>query len=323
MKPIRLRDFVRVKDFYFSVVGYRNEEKVKCFLRYVPGEGNRIKDGKKFKKLSSDEAKSFKEFFDGNIFRIPLEKVDEVFKPEERLEKVMDGDVKKVIDFFSDLPKDKMGVTGSRLIGLKGKDSDVDFIVYGKHWFLAREKIKKKIELKQISEPDENTWNFIYKKRDVPLPYEIFLVHETRKYHRAFIGSTYFDLLYVRDYDEIEKDVPEDPGKKIGFYEVIAEVSDDSLAFDYPSYYPLKNSEFKAILCFTHSYAGQVFSGEKVYAKGVAEIIDGEKYLVVGTKRETREEFIVSLSLLERSDLYRDFLKWLKELPPSQPLDRL
>ncbi|RLI71644.1 DNA polymerase subunit beta, partial [Archaeoglobales archaeon] len=59
-KPIRLRDFVRVGNFYFSVLGYKNDEYVKCFLRYVPDEkGDRIKDGKRFRKLIHDEAVSF------------------------------------------------------------------------------------------------------------------------------------------------------------------------------------------------------------------------------------------------------------------------
>ncbi|MCS7122230.1 MAG: nucleotidyltransferase domain-containing protein [Archaeoglobaceae archaeon] len=316
-KPIRLRDFVRVKDLYFSVIGYKNHEKVKCFLRYAPGDGDRIKDGKKFKKLSNEEVKGFKEFYDGKIFRIPIEKIDEVFKPEEKLREVMDDELKKVFSFFEKtVPEDKMGVTGSRLIGLRGKDSDIDFIVYGKYWFLAREKIRKGIELGKISEPDEETWNFIYKKRKVPLPYDIFVLHEKRKNHRAFIGSTYFDLLYVRDYDELSRDIPEDPGTKIGFREVLAEVLDSSFAFDYPSYYLLKSSDIKAVLSFTHSYAGQAFSGEKIYARGVVEIIDGEKYLVVGTSRETQEEFIVSVDLLEKFNLYDEFLKWLRERHP-------
>ncbi len=35
-KPVRLRDFVKAEGCFFSVVGYRNEEKIKSFLRYVP-----------------------------------------------------------------------------------------------------------------------------------------------------------------------------------------------------------------------------------------------------------------------------------------------
>lgn len=324
-KPLRLRDFVRVGSLYFSVVGYRNERAVKCFLRYAPGDGDRVKDGVRYKKLSHEEAVNYaaaRKFFDGSVFRIPHPEIDEVFKPEERLPEVMDPEVRKVVEFFSpEVPLDSMGVTGSRLIGLKGDDSDVDFIVYGEHWFRAREMLIVGIRKGKLSEPDEETWEFIYKKRRVPLPYDVFLIHERRKYHRAFVGSTYFDLLYVRGYGELERDIPEEPGTKLGLAEVVARVTDDSYVFDYPSYYPL-DSGFKAVLCFTHTYAGQALRGERIYARGVVEEIDGERYLVVGTSRETQEEFIVSLDLIERSQLSGEFESWLRGLPPLQQRGR-
>lgn len=319
MKPIRLRDFIRVKNYYFSVVGYRNERAVKCFLRYAQHEeGDRVKDGMFFKKLSHEEAlcvEEFKKYFDGKIFRIPIDRVNEVFKPEERLFEVMDSEVKKVVQLFSSIPKDKMGVTGSRLIGLEGKNSDVDFVVYGKYWFFARELIRRGIIEGKLSEPDENTWNYIYEKRKVPIPFEIFKVHERRKYHRAYIGSTYFDLLYVRDYDEIKRDIPEEAGIKYGFREVEAELLDDSLIYDYPAYYPVKSAKIKAILCFTHTYVGQALKGEKIFARGVLEKIGDDFYLVVGTSRETQEEFIVSVALIEKEGLKEEFESWLKERP--------
>ncbi|MDI9646507.1 MAG: nucleotidyltransferase domain-containing protein [Archaeoglobales archaeon] len=317
MKLIRLRDFIRVKNYYFSVVGYRNEKAVKCFLRYVQHVGgDRIKNGVRFKKLSHEEAfcvEEWRRYFDGKIFRIPLDIVDEVLKPEERLLEVMDSEVKKVVQLFSSIPKDKMGVTGSRLIGLEGKDSDVDFVVYGKYWFYARELIKKGILEGRLAEPDEITWNYIYEKRKVPIPFEIFKAHERRKYHRAYIGSTYFDLLYVRDYDELNRDVPEEVGTKYGFREVEAELLDDSLIYDYPAYYPVKSTQIKAILCFTHTYVGQALKGERIFARGVLEKIGDDFYLIVGTSRETQEEFMVSVDLIEKEGLKEEFESWLKE----------
>jgi len=306
MRPIRLRDFVRVGDLYFSVLGYNNSEKVKCFLRYSQSEmGDRIKDGKKFRKLSHEEALMHPlaaKYFDGRIFRIPAGEIDEIYKPEERLKDAMDENVSRIVEFFDKIPKREMGVTGSRLIGLKGKESDVDFVVYGKWWFIAREKIRRGIERGKLLKLDMNTWEFIYKKRKINIPFNVFLAHERRKFHRAFLGETYFDLLYVRGYDEIENGIPEEPGTKLGKITVEAVVLDDRYVFDYPAYYPLKH-EVKAILCFTHSFVGQAFKGERILARGELEIIDGEKYLVVGTKREVEDEFIISINLLEREGL--------------------
>ncbi|MFN3383541.1 MAG: nucleotidyltransferase domain-containing protein [Archaeoglobaceae archaeon] len=306
MRPIRLRDFIRVGENYFSVLGYKNDEKVKCFLRYSPDtKGERIKDGKRFKKLSHEEAIKHpvsSEFFDGNIFRVPLKRVEEVFKPEERLEELKDPELEKIVNFFSNVPRNEMGVTGSRLIGLRSEESDVDFIVYGKWWFLAREKLKKGLEKGELQDLDKDAWEFIYKKRKITLPFDVFVAQEKRKFHRAFLGETYFDLLYVRGYDEIDNGIPEEPGKKVAKTTIVAKVVEDRFIFDYPAFYALDRS-VKGILCFTHTFVGQAFKGETIVARGEIEVINGDRYLVVGTKREVEDEFILSLDFLEKEGL--------------------
>ncbi len=314
-KPIRLRDFIKAENCFFSVVGYRNEQSVKCFLRYVPdSRGDRELDGVRFRKVSHDEAVNSelaKKYLHWGIFRVPYQAIQEVYKPEERLDFAMSApEVRKIVKFFTGIPKDKMGVTGSRLIGLEGEESDVDFIVYGEWWFDAREKLRKGIGAGKLAEPDEETWNFIYTKRKIVLPYDIFVQHERRKFHRAFLGSTYFDLLYVRDYKELNRNVPEDMGKKKGRAEITATLIDDSLVFDYPAYYLLDHPEVEAILSFTHTFVGQAFRGERIIARGDLEEINGKTYLVVGTKRETQDEFILSLSLMEKLELEEEFKRW-------------
>lgn len=323
-KPIRLRDFIKAENCFFSVLGYRNEQSVKSFLRYIPdSRGDRELNGVRFRKLSHDEAVNSelaKKYMKGGIFRVPHEVIQEVYKPEDRLDFAMNAqEVRKIVDFFGGIPKEKMGVTGSRLLGLEGDESDVDFIVYGKWWFEAREKLRKGIETGKLAEPDEETWNFIFTKRKIALPYDIFVQHERRKYHRAFLGSTYFDLLYVRDYDEISRPVPEDMGKKRGKTEIITTLLDDSLVFDYPAYYPVDHPEVEAVLSFTHTFVGQGFRGERIIARGDLEEINGKTYLVVGTKRETQEEFILSISLMEKLGLIDEFQRWYQGLKGLHP----
>lgn len=315
-KPVRLRDFIRVKDWYFSVIGYHNDRDIKCFLRYIPHErGDRKREGKRFRKLLHREAIDFARktktnYFNGKIFTVPPEDVDEIFKPEERLK--VEGAVGKVVNFFSAIPLQKMGITGSRLIGMEDEDSDIDFVMYGGWWFKGREKIRSGIDRRVIAEPDSDTWDFIFDKRKVNIPFNIFLAHERRKFHRAVIDSTYFDLLYVRDYKGLENEVPEEEGGKKGKLTVKAEVKDDSLIFDYPAYYPLKHEEIDAILCFTHTYAGQAFKGETLEARGYVENIKGRNYLIVGTEREVKDEYIVSFGFMDKQGLTRDFDQWKK-----------
>ncbi|MBO8181946.1 MAG: DNA polymerase subunit beta [Archaeoglobus sp.] len=325
-KPLRLRDFVKAKDCFFSVVGYDHSMGIKSFLRYIPSaDGDRERKGLKYKKLMHEAAVRHaleRDLFynkELGIFLIPPNEVQEVYKPEERISDLLKGkfeddELRKIVDFFGSIPAEKMGVTGSRLIGLKAEESDVDFVMYGRYWFVGRNKIRSGIERKKLSEPSSDMWDFIYKKRKVTLPYDIFLVHEKRKYHRAVLGSTYFDLLYVRDYDEIDRQIPEWRGKRVGKTIIQAEVIDDSLTFDYPAYFPLKSKKVKAILCFTHTFVGQALKGERIEARGYVEEIGGERYLVVGTSREVADEYIVSLNLIEDKSLVDEYLRWKKSL---------
>jgi|Deesub1362B_J571_1020462.scaffolds.fasta_scaffold00047_69 hypothetical protein len=325
MKPVRLRDFLEADGMFFSVVGYRNEGRVKAFLRYIrDSNGDRLKDGVRYRKLSHQEAIDFAkqnkiEYYSHElgIFLIPHEKIDRVYKPEEGVRDA-DGYVRKVVSFFDGIPLDKMGVTGSRLIGLVGDESDVDFVMYGDWWFRGREKIKRGIQRGEIQEPDSNMWEFIYKKRKVTLPFHVFLTHERRKYHRAVIDNIYFDLLFVRDYSQLQRDIPEEKGVKTGKGKIVAELVDDSLVFDYPAFYPIKHREITAILCFTHTFVGQAQEGEVIEARGDIETINGKKYLIVGTKREVEDEYIISRTYLEKRRLYDEFKLWEKSLHPVQ-----
>jgi len=341
-KPIRLRDFIRVDDYYFSVVAYQNQKHIKCFLRYVPDKkgDRRREDGKRFRKVLHKEAvdyanKNSLEYFNGKIFVVPQKDVQEIFKPEEslslnqkkktkttnsnsnnktnsKINKSNERCLDKIVSFFSNIPKSEMGVTGSRLIGLEKDDSDIDFVMYGKWWQKGRAKIISGIRKGKISEPDEEMWNYIFEKRKVNLPYQIFLSHERRKYHRAVFVDTYFDLLYVRGYGELYKGAPEEEGLRGEIKTIKAELIDDSLIFDYPSFYPLKHSDIKAVLSFTHTYAGQATAGEEIEARGVMETIKGKNYLIVGTQREVKDEYIVSISHIEKEGLIREYTNWKK-----------
>jgi predicted nucleotidyltransferase len=82
--------------------------------------------------------------------------------------------------------------------------------------------------------------------------------------------------------------------------------------FDFPSIYVLDNGV--TVLSFTHTFSGQAFDGENVEARGVLEIVNGKRYLIVGSYRDTADEYVVSLDLLEGFDLLEDFLRWKFEM---------
>ena len=96
---------------------------------------------------------------------------------------------------------------------------------------------------------------------------------------------------------------------------VVAEVVDDRFVFDYPACYFVDHEDVDAVLAFTHTYVGQAFKGEILEARGHVEEINGKRYLIVGTKRETDDEYVVSLTFLESIGLMDEFGKWRRAFP--------
>lgn len=182
------------------------------------------------------------------------------------------------------------------LAGLENESSDIDFIVYGRAWFRARDIIARaKKEKNKITEISDEMWRDIYKKRKPELSFDEFLVHELRKGNRGMVRDTYFDLLYVRDWGEIQ---PCLRGQDIGFGTIEAVVTNADFAFDSPAIYKIQHPEISYVLSYTHTYAGQALVGERIEARGMVEVVGKMKRLVVGTTREAKGEWIRSLTLL-------------------------
>jgi hypothetical protein len=307
-KPIRLRDFVEDRDgWIYAVSTYDNREKVGCLLRYVPDtEGERVNpEGTRFRKLDFSDAfdlisREKPEYLDV-VHRIPRCDIRKVYKPEEEIGAiaVREPRIRKLIDLFR-LPDCTIGCTGSFLCGLENVHSDIDLVVYGKTWFRAQELLRSATLNGNLPPIDSGTWQKIYAKRNPELPFLEFLLHEKRKWNRGQIDSTYFDLLFTRSYEELNS-LSLSKGEKLGGTTIEAVVTDASLANDSPAIYLVEHEEIARVLSFTHTYSGQALSGERIQAKGVCEQHGDERWLIVGTTREARGEFIRSLSLLEES----------------------
>jgi predicted nucleotidyltransferase len=123
------------------------------------------------------------------------------------------------------------------------------------------------------------------------------VLHEQRKWNRGQIEGTYFDILYTRSYDEIMS-APSGKGPVLGTVTIEAKVKDASLAFDNPAIYEVEHESVSRVLSFTHTYSGQAVAGETIGACGVLEQHGDERWLIIGTTREARGEYIVSKTLL-------------------------
>ena len=306
MKPIRLRDFIEdTAGRIYAVAAYDNAERVGCVLRYVPDEnGERTgPDGTRYKKLDFEDAFAYiaehkPEYLD-TLHRIPHSDIARIFKPEEEIIHVAATNelVMQLLPILN-VSIEKIGCTGSLLCGLENGDSDIDMVVYGSAWFTAQENLRKAVEAGEVSGLSEEMWHKVYTKRVPEIDYETFLLHEKRKWNRGEIGGTYFDLLYTRAYEQIgSAAVPK--GKVCGKVTIEATVTDASLAYDNPAVYHVDHEEISRVLSFTHTYSGQALAGEVIEATGVVEEHGDTKWLIVGTTREAKGEYIISKTLME------------------------
>jgi hypothetical protein len=305
MLPLRLRDFIEDKDgWLYAVSTYDNDDRIGCVLRYVPDKnGERVHpSGRRYTKYDFEEAFAhiarYKPEYAGLLHRIPHADVKRVLKPDLEIGRIAAAypRVKKLVGLFS-LPEGAIGCTGSLLCGLANESSDIDMVVYGKHWFAAQALVRQGIRDGKIEGLSGEMWRKVYDKRRPEIPYDVFVLHEQRKWNRGQIEGTYFDILYTRSYDEI-RGAPSGKGRVMGTMTIEAKVTDASLAFDNPAVYEVDHDTVSRVLSFTHTYSGQALEGETIEACGVLEQHGDEGWLIVGTTREAHGEYIISLTLL-------------------------
>jgi predicted nucleotidyltransferase len=305
MLPVRLRDFIEDGDgWLYAVSTYDNTEAVGCVLRYVPdAEGERVHaSGRRYAKYDFEEAYALirqkKPQYAGLLHRVPFGDVKRVLKPDLEIGRIANDHprVQKLLDIFQ-LPLGTVGCTGSLLCGLENEGSDIDMVVYGKHWFTAQKLVQGGIRDGTIDGLSPAMWRKVYEKPKPAIPYDQFVLHEQRKFNRGQVGGTYFDILYTRSYDEI-RNVPSGKGDVLGKLTIEAVVKNASLAFDSPAIYEVVHESVSRVLSFTHTYSGQALAGDTIGACGVLEQHGSERWLVVGTTREARGEWIVSKTLL-------------------------
>ncbi|MCC7576993.1 MAG: nucleotidyltransferase domain-containing protein [Methanomethylovorans sp.] len=312
MLKTRLRDFfITQDDWIFAVSDYFHPHGIRSTLRYVPDEnGERQMNGKRYRKYDFDVSFDFMQKhrpeWVEDVHVVPEEQVKRILSPNEVIPSlvVSDSRIAAIVNVLekAGVPRSHMGVTGSLLPGLQNETSDVDFVVYGKYWFMARDAIaEEKKRSGPIEDINMEMWERIYKKRIPEISFEDFVVHEKRKGNRGMVKGTYFDLLFVRDWEQIKKPIAR--GEDIGTMRIEATVTNTDLAFDSPAVYKVEHPEIDHVLSYTHTYAGQALPGELIEAQGVVEIVGEKKRLVVGTSREPKGEWIRSLTLLEKENM--------------------
>ncbi len=318
---LRVRDAIETKDnLFFSVVSYHHpEDKYIAFLRYYPSsKGERMREGNAYQKVESTEMSYdflrsnhpyhifHSSVTDSELQCVPVDKTKNIFYPNHRLREIseapqdeLENITVEISDLFGEIPLEKKGVTGSLLLGFHKPDSDVDFVIYGKENFEKAREILS--EDNSIARPlTKEEWRAAYEKRmkeSPPISFEEFLWHEQRKHHKAALNKVPFDILFVRDRQEIKGKYSDLRFNSVGKFTGRFKVLDDSLAFDYPAIYRVSGEDesIREVASYTHTYVGQAQVGEEIEVCGVLEEIKGKdnyKRIVIGTTREALGECI-------------------------------
>jgi predicted nucleotidyltransferase len=304
------RDFIETHDgLIFAVVdGLPEDDRVLCFLRYAPIGG-------KPAKMGTDQANAYlqtrapqylflSERLDARLHAVPLADIRRHFRPRERVRELLNSEPRDEIErkAVSLLQKfgahgveiERVGLTGSLLIGAQTPKSDLDFVIYGrKAFFEARDIVRRLIRTGELQELNDAAWRDAYDRRGCALGFEEFLRHERRKLNKAMIGGTKFDITLIAEPPSMESG----PVRKLGPILIRVEVADAACAFDYPARYRLNHAEFDEAVSFTHTYAGQAVAGETVEISGLLEESpSGRRRIVVGSSREASGEYIKVVS---------------------------
>jgi len=310
-------DLIKTREnIIFDVKGLVHPpDKVIAFPRFIPDlTGFRKHEGAKYKKIYALSTRfrfleqkypqytAYDAIFDEKLCAVPLEKVEEYYRPAERLHRMrsakrLDGVEMCALEFLEQLKTctgiswDAMGISGSLLVKLHSPGSDVDPIVYGTqnclkaYWALKSLQKDAKSAVKPYS-PEELRRLFGFRFQDTRVSFEDFVRTESRKALQGmFKGRDYF-MRFVKDWHEVQEEYGDVQYRNLGYAKVKAEVEDDSEVIFTPCSYRLRNVRvleganhhaIKEIASFRGRFCEQARRGEVVIAQGKVEKVTDKK----------------------------------------------
>lgn len=222
-------DYIETKEsnLIFDIKGllHPNDRKI-CFLRFYPDpNGDRIKEGIKYSKIYNlDDRYSllrakypeylfFSKELDLEVQGVMNQDIKKIYTPREYLQNLKEKKnpsklelrSKSLCEFFIDkggIPQDLIGITGSSMVGLDKKGSDIDIILYGtenSHDF--QEKLPTLVggmsELRKYNISEYKS-HFNWRVGGSDISFENFMKSEQRKLHQGkFHGIDYF-IRYIK-----------------------------------------------------------------------------------------------------------------------------
>jgi len=312
-------DFIEsIEGLIFDVKGsVHPPNKIIAFIRYFPDEkGPRKKQGTNYSKVYSlskrfhllskkfPECIVYDQVFDAKLCEVPIHKVKHHYKPCEKLEELR-GNLKHldepeqkaleladILKISANIPSKEVGVSGSIMVGLHYKKSDLDLIVYGvkncrKVYSILESLLGEKQGLFKPYTRRGLKALFDFRSKDTIMSYEDFVRTESRKVLQGkFMGTDYF-IRFVKNRNEVNEEYGDVHYKNCGYARVKATVMEDSESIFTPCVYKISDVGFlegpqikpiTEIASFRGRFCDQARKGEVVIAQGKVEcVIDNKR----------------------------------------------
>lgn len=308
---VREGDFIETKDkAILAVKGLMHPPNfIISVLRYYEDkEGEREKEGKKYKKVKSlEEANKllksrfshyirYDEVFGRAMCEVNTNFVVKHYKPEERLLELKKHypnitkleakalEFCKILSKQSNVDLSRFGVSGSILTKLISKNSDIDVIVYGKS---ECKKVKDTLEnllsenLYEFQRYNHDKLRNLYKQRsiDTLMNFKTFLFHEKRKSLQGIFKGIDFYVRCIKEWNEVKEKYGDFYFKPIGRAKIEAKIVNDSESYLTPCKYVInyikvlegKDVKIKELISFRGRFCEQAKRNEVVIAKGTLE----------------------------------------------------
>jgi len=245
---------------------------------------------------------------------VPIKCISTLYQPSKKVSELLknptsDKVEKKAIKFVqylhdtSKVPMKKLGLSGSILLGLYTKKSDIDLTVYGRKNCLAMHETLKQLmkeEKSNVSSYNLNDLKRLYnfRSRDTHMPLEDFLRIERRKSLQGKYENKDFFIRFLIDWDEVNEKYGDRRYVPMGNARIKAKIVDASNSIFTPCSYQISNSEIlegkksqliKEIVSFRGRFCEQAVEGETIIAQGkVEKTIEKDKKqhlrLILGAK---------------------------------------
>ncbi|MEM1546704.1 MAG: hypothetical protein QXY40_10885 [Candidatus Methanomethylicia archaeon] len=317
MIQFREGDFIESIDgLIFDVKGFIHpKDRVIAYIRYIPDPlGSRVKGCLRYKKIyelnerfkflskNYPQYLFYDPFIDEVIEAIPRKMIKSFYKPEAKLMEMVKeyGTLNNIEELALELaltirdkaniPLDKIGISGSILLGLHNQSSDIDIIVYGYRNCLKVYEALKTLRQLNILESYSKSIKRLYRfrSRETPIPFNTFKRIEKVKLLQGLFKDKEYFIRLIKDYDEVNEKYGDKKYRNLGKVVLKATVINDLESIFTPCRYLIDDLEIveggnypiKEITSFRGRFCEQARVGDRIIVKGKLEEVEfkGEKY---------------------------------------------